>query len=332
VKLIEVVADAGHLDTLTGLAEQYGALDYWYSQTVEDQRSSVRMLVDDARRQTVLDALQNFLSASDNVRIVVLPVEAVLPRPKQDVAAERKGDSKTPTSATREELYNQIEKGARLDGNYLILVFLSTVVAAIGLLENNVAVIVGAMVIAPLLGPNIALAFAATLGDRDLLQRSFKTNLTGLTFALLLSVVIGWLWPVFSPNAEILARTDVGFDGVVLALASGAAAVLSLTSGLASALVGVMVAVALLPPTATLGMVLASGQFEMAAGAALLLAVNVVCVNLSANLVFLIKGVRPRTWLEKRKAKQSAVWIGLFWFTALAVLLFAVYMRTLVNA
>ena len=332
MKLIEVVADAGHLDTLTGLAEQYGALDYWYSQTAEDQRRSVRMLVDDARRQTVLDALQNLLSTSDNARIVVLPVEAVLPRPSQDAAADKNGDSKTPTSTTREELYNQIEKGARLDGNYLILVFLSTVVAAIGLLENNVAVIVGAMVIAPLLGPNIALAFAATLGDRDLLQGSFKTNLTGLTFALLLSVVIGWLWPVFSPNAEILARTDVGFDGVVLALASGAAAVLSLTSGLASALVGVMVAVALLPPTATLGMVLASGQFELAAGAALLLAVNVVCVNLSANLVFLIKGVRPRTWLEKRKAKQSAVWIGLFWFTALTMLLFALYMRKLINA
>lgn len=332
MKLIEVVADAGHLDTLTGLAEQYGALDYWYSQTAEDQRRSVRMLVDDARRQTVLDALQNLLSTSDNARIVVLPVEAVLPRPSQDAAADKNGDSKTPTSTTREELYNQIEKGARLDGNYLILVFLSTVVAAIGLLENNVAVIVGAMVIAPLLGPNIALAFAATLGDRDLLQESFKTNLTGLTFALLLSVVIGWLWPIFSPNAEILARTDVGFDGVVLALASGAAAVLSLTSGVASALVGVMVAVALLPPTATLGMVLASGQYEMAAGAALLLAVNVVCVNLSANLVFLIKGVRPRTWIEKRKARQSAVWIGLFWVTALAVLLFAVYMRELVNA
>jgi uncharacterized hydrophobic protein (TIGR00341 family) len=332
VKLIEVVADTGCLDTLTGLAEQYGAIDYWYSQTVEEQRCSVRMLVDDARRQTVLDALQNFLGTSDNARIVVLPVEAVLPRPRQDAAAEKNVDSKTPTSTTREELYNQIEKGARLDGNYLILVFLSTVVAAIGLLENNVAVIVGAMVIAPLLGPNIALAFAATLGDRDLLQGSFKTNLTGLTFALLLSVVIGWLWPVFSPNAEILARTDVGFDGVVLALASGAAAVLSLTSGLASALVGVMVAVALLPPTATLGMVLASGQFELAAGAALLLAVNVVCVNLSANLVFLIKGVRPRTWLEKRKAKQSAVWIGLFWFTALTMLLFALYMRKLINA
>ncbi len=332
MKLIEVVADAGHLDTLTGLAEQYGALDCWYSQTVEDQRRSVRMLVDDSKRQTVLDALQNLLSTSENARIVVLPVEAVLPRPEKEAEADKSSTNKVSTSTTREELYNQIEKGARLDGNYLVLVFLSTVVAAIGLLENNVAVIVGAMVIAPLLGPNIALAFAATLGDRDLLKASFKTNMIGLMFALLLSVVIGWLWPVFTPNAEILARTNVGFDGVVLALASGAAAVLSLTSGVASALVGVMVAVALLPPTATLGMVLAAGQIEMAAGAALLLAVNVVCVNLSANLVFLFKGVRPRTWIEKRKARQSAAWIVFFWVVALAVLLFAVYVRKLVDA
>ena len=335
MKLIEVVADAGHLDTLVGLAEQFGALDCWYSQTVEDQRRSVRMLVNDENRQTVLDALQGLLGTSENARIIVLPVEAVLPRPAQEEvpgSSKNTKNSKSSTSATREELYNQIEKGARLDMNHLILVFLSTVVAAIGLLENNVAVIVGAMVIAPLLGPNIALAFAATLGDRDLLREAFRTNLIGVVFALLISLAIGWLWPVVAPNAESMSRTDVGFDGVVLALASGAAAVLSLTSGVASALVGVMVAVALLPPTATLGMLLASEQLDLAAGAALLLAVNIVCVNLSANLVFLIKGVRPRTWLEKRKAKQSAVWIGLFWSVTLVVLLVALYARHLVDA
>ena len=333
MKLIEVVADAGHLDTLVGLAEQYGALDCWYSQTVEDQRRSVRMLVADDTRQTVLDALQGLLGTAENARIIVQPVEAVLPRPapKADETADNGNVSaKSGSGLTREELYNEIEKGARLNANFLILVFLSTVVAAIGLLENNVAVIVGAMVIAPLLGPNIALAFAATLGDRDLLQESLKTNLAGVALALALSFLIGWFWPVELPGPEILSRTTVGFDGIVLALASGAAAVLSLTSGVASALVGVMVAVALLPPTAALGMMLASGQSDMATGAGLLLAANIVCVNLSANLVFLVKGVRPRTWLEKRKARQSAVWIVLFWLIALVVLVAAVDLRHLV--
>jgi uncharacterized hydrophobic protein (TIGR00341 family) len=332
MKLIEVVADAGHLDTLVSLAEQYGALDCWYSQTAEDQRRSVRMLVADDARQTVLDALQSLLGAAENTHIIVQPVEAVLPRPapKPDDAAEHNNAAaKSGSGLTREELYNEIEKGGRLNLNFLILVFLSTVVAAIGLLEDNVAVIVGAMVIAPLLGPNIALAFAATLGDRDLLQESLKTNLAGVTLALAMSFLIGWFWPIEVPGPEILSRTTVGFDGIVLALASGAAAVLSLTSGVASALVGVMVAVALLPPTAALGMMLASGQPELAAGAGLLLAANVVCVNLSANLVFLIKGVRPRTWLEKRKARQSAVWIVLFWLIALGVLVAVVDLRHL---
>ena len=75
-------------------------------------------------------------------------------------------------TGTREELYNEIEKGAKLDGNYLLLVFLSTIVATIGLVENNVAVIIGAMVIAPLLGPNIALAFSTSLGDTRLMLRA----------------------------------------------------------------------------------------------------------------------------------------------------------------
>jgi len=330
VKVIEIVADAGHLDTLVGIAEQHGALDVWYSQAVEDRRRSVRMLVGDDRRQTVLDAVQKLLASSENARILILPVEAVLPRVSGADGEEEERKS-TGAAATREELYNQIEKGAHLDGNYLFMVCLSTVVAAIGLLENNVAVVVGAMVIAPLLGPNIALAFATSLGDGELMWSATRTSLAGVALALLLAVIIGMLWPVEQLNAEIAARTAVGFDGVVLALASGAAAVLSLTSGVASALVGVMVAVALLPPTATLGMLLGSQQMTLAAGAAMLLAVNIVCVNLAANLVFLVKGVRPRTWLEKRKAKQS-IWLsGLFWVIALLVLLTILYGQRLVS-
>lgn len=334
MKLIEVVADPGDLDALASfVAEEFDGLECWHSEMAEDQRQSIRMLVDDSKRQAVLDRLQDLLATTSNAKIVVLPVEAVLPR-KENGEVQSNGkapNSKISSSSTREELYDQIEKGTRLDGNFLILVVLSTVVAAIGLLKNNVAVVVGAMVIAPLLGPNLALAFAATLGDRDLMRDSLRTNLAGLSLALLLSIVIGWVLPVLNPGVELLSRTFVSLDDVVLALASGAAAALSLTSGVASALVGVMVAVALLPPTATLGMMLASAQFQLASGAALLLAVNVVSVNLSANLVFLFKGVRPRTWLERNKARQSTVLAGLFWLCALIMLSVAVYLRNWVN-
>ena len=81
------------------------------------------------------------------------------------------------------------------------------------------------MVIAPLLGPNIALALAAALGDTGLMLKSLKTSLVGLVLALGLSFLIGALWPLNVHSRELLARTEVGLDSIVLALASGAAAV-----------------------------------------------------------------------------------------------------------
>jgi len=325
MRLIEIVADTGHLDTLNGIAEQHQVTDFWHGTEGEDGRIALRMLVDDDIRQAVIDAILNVLATSETARIIILPVEATLPRVDDDVEP----DNKKPTygNQTREELYDRIERGARLDSNYLLMVFLSTIVASIGLIENNVAVIVGAMVIAPLLGPNISLAFATSLGDGELMWQSLKTNLAGLALALLMAIVIGFIWPDHMHSSEIMVRTDVGLDGVLLAFASGAAAVLSLTTGLSSALVGVMVAVALLPPTATLGMMLGSGQPNLALGAGLLLAVNVVSINLSAKLMFLLKGVKPRTWLEKRKARQSVTIYILIWIATLGILLMAIMVR-----
>jgi uncharacterized hydrophobic protein (TIGR00271 family) len=159
------------------------------------------------------------------------------------------------------------------------------------------------------------------------LWQSLKTSFSGLALALLIALVIGLIWPVNLDTRELLARTDVGMDSVALALASGAAAVLSLATGLSSALVGVMVAVALLPPTATLGMMLGSGQTTHAIGSGLLLAVNIVCVVLAAKIVFLMKGVKPRTWLEKRKARQSQTIYIVLWLLMLGILVAAIYLR-----
>jgi len=324
MRIVEVITDAAHMDSLAGIAEHFEATDFWWGVENEDGRRSVRFLVADDSRQGVVDALQSLLGAAENTRIIILPVDATLPRP---VEADEEKKKRSSVTATREELYSEIARGARLDNSFLLLTFLSTIVAAIGLAENNAAVVVGAMVIAPLLGPNIALAFGTSLGDRALMWQALKTNLAGLSFALVLSIVIGMMWHVDHTGGEIVTRTDVGMESVVLALASGAAAVLSLTTGLSSALVGVMVAVALLPPTATLGMLLGSGQPQPASGAALLLAVNVVCVLLSAMTVFLLKGVRPRTWLERTKAKQSMAISIALWATLLLILVAVILIR-----
>lgn len=324
MKIIEVITDASDSEILIGIAEQHEIKDYWIDLESDNERCAFRMLVSDDKRQEVLDALQEVIATNENARILVIPVEAALSGEQEEDTDKKKS---IPASVTREELYKEIEQNSRLDSTFLLLVTLSTIVVGIGLLQDNVAVVIAAMVIAPLLGPNLALAFSTSLGDTDLLLQSLKTLLAGLGLALVLSVIIGMLWPHAFDSHEVTARTEVGMESVALALASGAAAVISLTTGLSGVLVGVMVAIALLPPAAVLGLMLGAGHYSEASGAGLLLAVNIVCLNLAAKLVFLVRGVKPRTWLEQRKARQSTAAYIIFWMISLLILLIAIYLR-----
>ena len=323
MKIIEVIADESYIDSIKNILEKNSVPDFWILSSESEGRKVVRILVKPEQRQIILDALQGILATSYSYRVVVIPVEAALPREE----AEEETEILSSTETTREELYNSIGKNARLNQTYLLLIFLSTVVVAIGLLKDNVAVVIGAMVIAPLLGPNLAMALGTALGDTDLIWKSFKTGLAGMSLALALSILIGIFWPLNIESRELLARTYVGLDSAVLAMASGAAAVISLTSGIPSILVGVMVAVALLPPAATMGLMLGAGQTDLASGAAFLLAVNIVAINLSAKLAFLFQGIKPRTWLEKEKAKQSMQSYIIIWVLTLAALLLVIYFR-----
>ena len=322
MKIIEVVTEETYIDRIKNFVEKNNAPDFWVVSSEVEERKVIRILVKPEQRQIIMDGLQEILVTSPIARVVVIPVEATLPREEEPEKEQEKISS---AEITREELYDSIGKNARLNRTYLLLIFLSTVVVAIGLLKDNVAVVIGAMVIAPLLGPNLAMALGTALGDTELMWKSFKTGLAGMSLALALSILIGIFWPLNVESRELLARTYVGLDSAVLALASGAAAVLSLTSGIPSILVGVMVAVALLPPTATLGLMLGAGQIKLAYGAAFLLAVNIVAVNLSAKLGFLIQGIKPRTWLEKKKAKQSMTSYIIIWVITLATLLLVIY-------
>ncbi|MCU7863020.1 MAG: TIGR00341 family protein [Candidatus Thiodiazotropha sp. (ex Lucinoma borealis)] len=323
MKLIEVIANTGSQATISIIAEKYKARDFRLGQKGEDGRQPIRMLVTDEFVQPTLDALQNILGAQSTARIIVFPVDATLPRAKTEQEKEQ-----DVASSTREAMYASVEKNTRLDSNFIFLVILSTVVAAIGLVKNNVAVVIGAMVIAPLLGPNLAFGLGTALGDVHLMQKSLKSLLSGIIIAIVLSYLIGLLWPFGLTSPELLARTEVGMDSLALALASGAAAALSLTTGLPSVLVGVMVAVALLPPAAAVGLTLGHSRPDLAMDACLLLAANIVCVNLAAKLVFLVKGIQPRTWAEKAKAKRAmSIYIGV-WIVTLVLVTMAIVARS----
>jgi uncharacterized hydrophobic protein (TIGR00341 family) len=257
--------------------------------------------------------------------VVILPVEATLPRadPEQAATPEQpssESEGNPPERIGREELYEDIKDAARCSRVYLAMVVLSTIVATVGLLYNSVPIIIGAMVIAPLLGPNMALALGTTLGDLSLLRRALLASLTGIATAMALSVIIGMLVHVDPTLSEVAARTRVGSGDIAVALASGCAGALAFTTGVSATLIGVMVAVALLPPLVTFGLLLGGGQPALAMGALLLFLMNLICVNLAGVTTFLVQGIRPANWWEKdRAAKATRIAVGL-WVTLLAAL------------
>ena len=200
MKYVEVVCDAGHVDTVSAIVEQLVVSDFRIGPLGEDGLQQMRLLVPDHKIQSTLDKLQSALETQPNEKIVVLPVEVSLPK----LSDEERRDEDTAT-ATREILYSGVEKNSHLDIGYVLLVVLSTIVAAVGLIKNNVAVIIGAMVIAPLLGPNLALGLGTAYGDVALMVKSTFTTLVGIVIAVVMSIVIGYMWPTDDFSTELLS-------------------------------------------------------------------------------------------------------------------------------
>ncbi|MBW4046847.1 MAG: TIGR00341 family protein [Proteobacteria bacterium] len=284
----------------------------------------IRILLDAEQIEAVLDLLGNRYTNEEGYRAVILPVEATLPRARADIDATRgqaRTEEKSPERIGREELYEDIKEAAHCSRVYLVMVVLSTIVAAIGLYDNSVAIVIGAMVIAPLLGPNMAMALATTLGDLPLLWRALKTSVTGIGTAMALSVVLGVMLQVNPASPEIATRAGLALGDLVVALASGAAGALAFTTGVSTTLIGVMVAVALLPPLVTSGLLLGGGHVVLAMDALSLLLMNVICVNLAGVATFLAQGIRPATWWEKNRAVKASRIALVLWAALLAGLI-----------
>lgn len=330
LRILKVLAPDTQKEMFKTLEQESGVVEYWASGKSRDGNREFNFLVVSEHTQNLTDKIQRGLGKEKDWRVMITPVETTIPRFDEEQEDDNEKKSKKIYGRlTREALYDQLLRGTRTDYDFYLLVFLSTLVTAIGLITDNLAVIIGAMVIAPLLGPNLALSFGTTLGDQDMVKKAMSANAIGFGMTMGISIMTGFFAPheSFAVSHEFLQRTDVGFGGVILALASGAAGVLSLTGGVSSTMVGVMVAVALMPPAVALGLSLGTGQFTEGYGAALLLAINIICVNLSANAIFVLKGIRPRTWYRRKKSQQSLKISLIFWAVSLLFLVVVIYLR-----
>ncbi|MDD4776243.1 MAG: TIGR00341 family protein, partial [Syntrophomonas sp.] len=195
------------------------------------------------------------------------------------------------TPDMRAQVYKRISEPSKPSASFYLMVSLSAIIATLGLLANSTAVVIGAMLVAPLMSPIFGIALGLTLGDRRLLTTALVAESAGVLLAIVLPVVIGLIPMRPDFGTEILARTQPTVYDILIALASGLAGAYALVDEkISPALPGVAIATALVPPLAACGLNIAAANWILAGGAFLLFAVNFVAIEFAAALVFTWSG------------------------------------------
>ncbi len=316
-----LASDVNIKDVTTALGD-HESVDLFLTQR-QDGMDFATIVLEEGLTESVIEALEKRFGKSEHFQLLVYDIAARLPRPTKDESEKKPSEAKEQSKEriSREELLDDLEPGSRVRWIYIAQVVISCIVAAVGMIRDSVALVIAAMVIAPLLIPSMSLALGTTIGDLQMIWRSVITTATGIAVGLILSIVIGMLVP-FDPQVyEIASRASVKYTDLVVALAAGAAGALAVTTGVSASLIGVMVAVALVPPLVATGLFIGHGDFSAATASALLLASNIVCVNLAAVAVFLIQGIRPSSWAEKDRAKLAVRHALIVWIVLLAALI-----------
>lgn len=292
------------------------ARKFW-RETVPGGQEKYNCIVQQRYTERLLYELDEAFDSDPDFTVYVQELEAVLPPIEETSETELplESDVPPPTKLERffsrdrlstDELYDDIEESLHLRPSYLLTVILSAVIAGLGMRSGQTAVVIGAMIIAPLLGPTMGLALAATVGNRKLGIRASWTLGIGCICAIISGWLVGLIVEIDPLIPELRNRTLVQPADVVLALACGAAGVLAFSRGASLSLVGVMIAVALVPPLTAAGIYTGAGFPIAGANALFLFFVNLVCVNVAGIIMFLAQGLPPKSW--RMTGGVLAVW------------------------
>lgn len=216
------------------------------------------------------------------------------------------------SEAEKIEAYRSLRRNARADTDFLTMIGLSTTIAALGLLLNSPAVVIGAMLVAPLMSAIVALGLGVVQGDERLLKLALRTTAYGVLLSVGISFLLGVLIPGDHVTHEMQARAYPSLLDLAVALASGAAGAYALCrKDVSTSLSGVAIAVALVPPLATIGLAISQLNWQIAGGATLLFLTNLVAIAAMGSFVFLLLGFQPEMGHSARLRLFARGWWGM---------------------
>ena len=214
----------------------------------------------------------------------------------------------------RKDVIDEVTPSASPGFDFFLLVVLSCSIATLGLITDSPAVIIGAMLVAPLMSPIIGIGLASITGNTTLLRNAISALLRGALLAIALATLMTLVnnhLPFFSIQElpkEVLARTRPTPIDLVIALAGGVAAAYAMTQpNISAALPGVVIATALMPPLCTVGIGIALNRWDVAGGATLLFITNTVTIAFASLLVFFLRGFSSNLQIKNHQIPRSLV-------------------------
>ena len=227
----------------------------------------------------------------------------------------------------RVQLVDRLQSGSMFNFDFIALISLSTTIAALGLLDNSAAVVIGAMLVAPLMTPLVGMGFALIQANERLMKTSIRSVLFGFAVAFGIGAVLGLLVTLFTTIGEspqMASRDSPSLVDLFVALFSGVAGAYAMSRpNLISALPGVAIAAALVPPIATSGMALTMGDLVLSGGAALLFFTNIVAIVLGTAVTFWAVGINTRLVKTEdgSEMRPPKMWPR-YWFIGFVILSF----------
>lgn len=332
MRLVQVLIPVGKRQPVLAVLDDEG-IDYavWDETGRGDFEALVQFPVPPIGVEPVLERLGK-AGIRENTYTIVLAPETVISTRIEALKRRYSG-----ARISREELTERAENLAPETSTYLAFLILSTVIATGGLLLDSAATIIGAMVVAPLMGPAISASVGTVLDNRKLASRGVKLQIGGLLLAIAIGALLGTILResiLLPPGldireiSQVAERTSPNFLSLFLALGSGIAGAISIIRGAGSALVGVAIAIALVPPAATSGLGIAWGLPGVAIAAAVLVLVNLLAVNVSALIMLWISGFRPAEVEAVGHARSSVILHAAFLVFAIALLSIALGLVT----
>ncbi len=269
------------------------------SEMEKDDRKFVKFEV--ALDSENIDALTEQVKALTELETGELTIDVLEETAFIEKGVRRRGGS---SALSVQEMYAKAFGFSEFNKSTWALIALATSIAVFGAATENVIVVIGAMVIAPMLGPFMSASFGLVIGDKRIIEQSVFFGTMSILFAVAVSFLISLLVPV-EPNPLIRLIANPGFTTVPLSVAVGAAAALTFATEAREALAGVAVAIALVPPAAIAGIAISISNPYLLFDVSLVIVSNVMSLILAGSVTFKLLGIEPSTYYRKKVSESS---------------------------